>query len=488
MEAKQFKVAALSLAVFGALASTSVMAQQDAGSPTYGASYEKFIDDSKLTGGLFYFQRNRERYDANKMMEVKDSSGQKIEIPNPKYGKYAENLNHSVTQFALNFNSGYAWDVIGLDIGGFGAYALAIDDANGVDRENEFNFMGSKYGAMADGKTESKDGFSLTTAAVKLKFGEVAKVKAGYTQLYIPGIIGVNWSYQPGTYLGSQVDLSGNGFSFSSAYATEYKAPWYQETAKFSRQNPYSVRDSKQDIDYIWGASAGYAFDNGLALTAAFGQSEGFMDSYFAKAAYKFDVLGGLNTSYQFYGSKTKADGNNVEMYDGLAWQQALTAALNYNLYDFRAEALFTKAEGKGGNYLPRLTPGYGNSQGANEIWWDSRSDWNANNEKAVFLGVNRKLDDLMGAPGWAVGVSGAYGWDAEYVYGKSNLTGGKESAVNFDVMYTLQDGYAKGTLFKLHYTNYKNHQDELGSWAYPNMFTSEHDVKFHIIMPLSFF
>lgn len=473
MEAKQFKVAALSLAVFGALASGSVMAQQDASSPAYGASYEKFIDDSKMTGGLFYFQRNRQRYD-------------------PNIDKFKQNLNHAVTQAALNFNSGYAWDVIGLDIGGFGAYALSIDDANGVDRENEFNFMGSKYGAMADGQTESKDGFSLSTAAVKLKFGDVATAKAGYTQLYIPGIIGVNWSYQPGTYLGGQVDVNTSGFSFASAYATEYKAPWYQNTAKFSRQGPYSVRDSRLDIDYIWGLSAGYAFDNGLALTGSFGQSEGFMDSYFAKVAYKFDVLGGLNTSYQFYGSKTKdyigADGKNVQMYDGLAWQQALTAALNYDLYDFRAEALFTKAEGQGGNYLPRLTPGYGNSQGANEIWWDSRSDWNANNEKAIFLGVTRKMDDVVGAPGWALGVSGAYGWDAEYTYGSSNLTGGKESAFNFDVMYTIQEGLTKGTLFKLHYTNYKNHQDELGSWAYPNMFTSEHDVKFHIIMPLSFF
>ena len=28
------------------------------------------------------------------------------------------------------------------------------------------------------------------------------------------------------------------------------------------------------------------------------------------------------------------------------------------------------KAEGDLGNYLPRLTRGYGNSQGANEIWW----------------------------------------------------------------------------------------------------------------------
>ena len=101
-----------------------------------------------------------------------------------------------------------------------------------------------------------------------------------------------------------------------------------------------------------------------------------------------------------------------------------------------------------------------------------------------MFFGVTRSLDDLVGAPGWAAGISGAYGWDANN--GDSSLEGGKEWAANFDVMYTVQDGKLKGTLFKLHYTDYNNEQDDKGSWYYPNMFSSEHDVKFHIIMPFT--
>lgn len=97
---------------------------------------------------------------------------------------------------------------------------------------------------------------------------------------------------------------------------------------------------------------------------------------------------------------------------------------------------------------------------------------------------MTRSLDDLVGAPGWGVGVSGAYGWDANN--GDKSLEGGKEWAANFDVMYTVQDGKLKGTLFKLHYTDYNNEQDDKGSWYYPNMFSSEHDVKFHIIMPFT--
>ncbi|WP_370598507.1 OprD family porin [Plesiomonas shigelloides] len=120
MEAKQFKVAALSLAVFGALASGSVMAQQDAEGPAYAASYEKFVDDSKLTGGLFYMQRDRDRRMGSE-------------------GPYVGHLGHSTAQVALNFNSGYAWDFIGLDLGGFYAYDLTNGDEP-ANQENEFSF------------------------------------------------------------------------------------------------------------------------------------------------------------------------------------------------------------------------------------------------------------------------------------------------------------------------------------------------------------
>ena len=331
-----------------------------------------------------------------------------------------------------------------------------------------------------DGVAEG--GFSLSNAALKFKLGDSVTAKGGYTQLYVPGVIGVNWSYQPGTYRGGQVEGNFGGLYLTYAIADEYKAPWFKETAGFSKKSMYAGSTAFNDensIDYIHGLAARYTFENGTAVTGSFGQSEGYMDSYHFKLAHKFDVLGGLSTSYQFYGSET----DNSD-YNGLAWQQALTASWAMGPYGFRLEGLWTKAEGDLGNYLPRLTTGYANSQGANEIWWDSRSDWNENNEKALFAGVTRSLDDLVGAPGWTVGVSGAYGWDAEN--GNSTRVDGKEWAANFDVMYTVQDGKLKGTLFKLHFTDYNNKQDELGSWYYPNMFTSERDVKFHIIAPFT--
>ncbi|ELI6403807.1 TPA: OprD family outer membrane porin, partial [Aeromonas salmonicida] len=463
MEKVIFKRAALSAAVVAALVAPGMaFAAQDMMSPTYGKSYEAFADDAKLSGGVFYFQRERDR------KQAQDAHyNDKGEYVPAQDGKYHSNLSHSTAQLALNFNSGYAWDVVGIDIGGFGAANLAVDESNGVNEENEFSFWGNSWGAGGDGLSEN--GASLSTAALKLKFMDGAvTAKGGFTQLNVPGILGVNWSYQPGTYRGGQIEGNFGGLYLTYAIADEYKAPWFRNTNGFSKSNPYasdSYSDANQ-IDYIHGLAARYTFENGTAVTGSYGQSEGYMDSYHFKLAQKFDVLGGLNTSYQFYGSDT--DNND---YDGLAWQQALTAGWAIGPYGFRIEGLWTKAEGDLGNYLPRLTRGYGNSQGANEIWWDSRSDWNHNNEKALFAGVNRSLDDLVGAPGWSVGVSGAYGWDAEN--GDGTRTDGTEWAANFDVMYTVQDGKLKGTLFKLHYTDYNNEQDDKGSWYYPNMFSS---------------
>ncbi|MGL5093249.1 MAG: OprD family outer membrane porin [Aeromonas sobria] len=478
MEKVIFKRAALSAAVVAALVAPGMaLAAQDMMSPNYGKSYEAFADDAKLSGGLFYFQRERDR---------------KVDEGKPNAGKYGSNLSHSTAQLALNFNSGYAWDVVGLDLGGYGAYDLAVDQTNPANEENEFSFWGSSWGTSDN---LSENGVSLTNAALKFKFGDSVTAKGGYTQLYVPGVIGVNWSYQPGTYRGGQIEGNFGGLYLTYAIADEYKAPWFKETQMFSRSKSkpwvsgYSPLEDQYKIDYIHGIAARYTFENGTAVTGSFGQSKDYMDSYHFKLAHKFDVLGGLSTSYQFYGSETSdfvaTAGDAGTTYDGLAWQQALTAAWNYAQYGFRLEGLWTKAEGDEGNYLPRLTRGYGNSQGANEIWWDSRSDWNANNEKALFFGVTRSLDDLVGAPGWSVGVSGAYGWDIEDGYGKKHASGeDTEWAANFDVSYTVQDGKLKGTLFKLHYTDYNN--DLPTSWAYPNVFASEQDVKLFMIMPFT--
>ncbi len=62
------------------------------------ASAAGFIDDSTLTGGIYYWQRERDRKD------VTDGD------------KYKTNLSHSTWNANLDFQSGYAADMFGLDI------------------------------------------------------------------------------------------------------------------------------------------------------------------------------------------------------------------------------------------------------------------------------------------------------------------------------------------------------------------------------------
>lgn len=98
---------------------------------------------------------------------------------------------------------------------------------------------------------------------------------------------------------------------------------------------------------------------NNFVLEAAFGQAEGYIDQYFAKASYKFDIAGSpLTTSYQFYGTRDKVDDRSVnDLYDGTAWLQALTFGYRAaDVVDLRLEGTWVKADGQQGYFLQRMT------------------------------------------------------------------------------------------------------------------------------------
>ncbi len=66
-----------------------------------------------------------------------------------------------------------------------------------------------------------------------------------------------------------------------------------------------------------------------------------------------------------------------------------------------RLEGTWVKAEGLQGYFLQRMTPTYASSNGRLDIWWDNRSDFNADGEKAVFFGAMYDLKN-WNLPGWA--------------------------------------------------------------------------------------
>ncbi|AXF75235.1 OprD family porin [Erwinia tracheiphila] len=433
-----------------------------------------FVDDSSLTGGIYYWQRHRDRKNMN--------------VTSEKYGQYEHNLHHSTFNANLDFSSGYLADFIGFDLAAFSAVELG---QTGPASPNEIGFSKTKsrWGERWDGDT---GGVNLYKAAVKMKYNNYW-LRGGYLQPTGQSLLAPQWSFMPGTYrgveIGSVYDFADAGeLSLSYFWANEYKSPWYRNMYNFRKA------DGITGINYLHSVGAKYDFKNNLIVEGAFGQAADYMDQYFTKVSYSFPVAGNsLRTNWQFYGAKDKESGgasNINDAYDGLAWLQALTLGYTTGPFDFRLEGTWVKAEGNQGFFLQRMTPGYATSNGRLDVWWNSRSDFNANGEKALFAGVMYDLKNWQ-LPGWAVGASYAYGWDARPStnpeFNQNQRL--RESTWNLDLLYTVQEGAAKGTLFKLHYSRYDNHSDlPSGSGGFRNIFQDEKDVRFIVIAPFTIF
>ncbi|GGA88431.1 porin [Neiella marina] len=424
-----------------------------------------------LVGQLAHMQRYRQR---------RDESGQT--------SSYQDDLNHGTLQTALSFKSGWLFDWIGFNASAFAAADITYDDDLPRNIENEFSFAGNKWG-QENGQS-AENGVSISRAVLKVRADHrLARIKIGYAPMHVPGILGVNWSFQPGTYRGLQFKYVPKHWTVTYAWADQYKAPWYKQTQYFSKLNAWDTKPigGSNRIDYIHGLGVTYHPDHqSFNLQLGIGEAKDYMRAYHLKASWQLDWQDGLSLAYLFYGSESDND-PGYRVYNGLAWQQGVRAQLLSGRWQFRAELLATKAEGLG-TYLPRLTRGYANSQGSNEYWWDSRSDWNNDGETALFTGAWYRLPTASGE--WRLGASAAYGWGStRWVDGEQDQSAstGEESAWNLDLAYSVSQGWLAGGSINLHYTDYRNHQDRLGSFYYANMFTSEKDIKLTVSKPLAF-
>jgi hypothetical protein len=91
----------LSAAIAAILAVTALI-------PCTPALAAGFVDDSSLTGSIFYWQRQRDR--------------KEMDPQHGKYGQYDANLHHASANASLDFSSGYLANFIGLDLAAFGAW------------------------------------------------------------------------------------------------------------------------------------------------------------------------------------------------------------------------------------------------------------------------------------------------------------------------------------------------------------------------------
>lgn len=420
----------------------------------------RFFDESAVTGGVYLYRRDRRRYDERK-------------------GRYETNLNHASLQSNVDFASGFAGGALGFDFGVFGAHDLMNKGA--VDHEMGFEPWGDPWHPNWS-KTSAQDGVSVYKAAVKVKTGP-AWAKAGYFQPTGPGVLGVNWSIMPGTYRGFNAGADIGGLSVAAAWADEYKSPW------FVNMNRFRKNDGESPVPWLWSAGARYAFARGLSLELGYGESKGHLRNAHFKSGWRRDEAGGgLSVGYHLYlmGDGDASGGPN-DAFDGLASLHYLFGRYERGPWTFRLEGTYARASLSGpespGYFAYRLTDRNGSSAGAYDVWWDARSDWNAHDEKAVFAGVERGLDDLLPVAGFAAGAGAAFGCDGRGYAVAERL---KEWAFTFDLHYVRPQGPLKGAFVKVHYTEYRNGTDQPSWAAYKNAFQSERDLKIFMGIPFS--
>ena len=419
-----------------------------------------FFGNAEIRGGLYFFQRYRARYDV-------------------AADHYRENLNHASTQTSLDFISGLAGDVWGMDIGVFGSHDLYNSGA--VDHEMGFVPWPDPWRPDWS-KKRTRSGASLYKAAVKAKVGP-AWIRAGLYQPEGPGVLGVNWSIMPGSYRGVNAGAAFGRLSIATAWADAYKAPWYEDLYSF-RKN-----DNESRVPGLWSIGVRYAATDRLTLETAYGESIGYLKNAHVKSTYAAPTdLGALTVGYHLY-AMNDSDDSGVspnDNFDGWATQHYAFGMLERAPWTFRLEGTYTRAHTSSavqqGQFSYRLTDRYGSSQGAYGVWWDARSDWNADDEKAFFLSARRSLDDVAAWKGLYAGVGAAVGFDGRGYAVDKKLN---EWALTADIGYIQQAGPLKGAFVKCHYTEYVNGTGK-PSWTYRNAFQSERDIKLILGLPFS--
>lgn len=451
---KMFKVSAIAAATVAALAAMPAVAQDNLGSE-YTGQVSEFFAESAISGNLNFWMRARDRGNV-------DADGNNT--------KKETNLNHGSMFINLGFNSGYVADVVGADVVIYSTWDMWNDTTAGGGNAvgHEMNFLPCDGPASSDcwSNGPEKGGVSFATAAAKFKLGENVRAKLGYFQPSVPSGLGVNWSFAPGTYRGGEIGASFAGVDLGLVVADEYKAPWYKETDAFTDR----VDGSEETL---FSVGARYTLDNGISLDGAFSSLEKRSTAHFK---VKGTTEGGLYWSPQLYIV------DDERQYEGdTGYQLAFLSSFSSGQYSYRAEATYTDADEDGNWFAYRPTQGYGGSNGAYEIWWNNRSDFNHHGELAVFGSVSRDFSDI-GGEGFSAGLSAAYGTGAG-VEGYKDLT---EYAYSAFANYAIQNGALKGANVALHYTNYFNDSDAPSWNGYANAFQDETDFKLVVAIPFN--
>lgn len=465
-----------SLLLGGSLYSSSLLAADDvapndlsvAGEGVVEKPYEGgFWEDSSINAAVNVWMRNRDR-------AWVDDTGH-------EHGKRT-NLDHGSIYAGVDFKSGYIWDVVGLDLNVYGTFDMWNEGS--PDHEMNFWDVDNPYDQTPHTSTGcqgtwdsscTENGASFQTAALKIKLGEYGYARGGYFQPSVPTALGVNWSYAAGTYEGGELGLHYGPLAIGVAFADKYKAPWYDSDYNFrTGTGPDAERAGN-----VWSVGMQYTINEQMMLDVAYAAlTEG--DRKNAHVKFKWTTDSGWYISPQMY----IVDDDN--QYDDTAFQAAFLSAKTFGQYNLRLESTYTSADSSDtrdavGNMAYRITEAYGGSNGAYDIWWNNRSDFNHDEELAFFAELKRDLSDL-GATGLTIGMNGVYAFGSEWE-GYDDLVEYSGSAF---MNYAIQKGALKGANFGIYYTHYVNDSDAPDWNPYTNAFQDENDLKVTLTIPLN--
>lgn len=385
-----------------------------------------------VTTGYFYRQRTDEN------------------IAEPRWP--SEKMRSNVIDTVFDMSSGYLQDFVKADLAWIGAWNFQKDY-----RCSEVAFCSQlpdkTLGAVNVWAHNDIDGVALAKAALTFKksLGSTQwQLRGGYDQ-FRGGLLGTNWGFLfPGSYRGLQLEGTLDHLTMSAVWTDAYRTPWATEYGHFSTPDGLTIKSIESaGLKYVW--SGGY-----YAELAA-GQSTDWQKRMLAKVGWQGKLAEyAAQANYQYY--YYKISGKDFVGAEGTYGKQQVVSLESQIPYAWRlsleyvgttASSWFNVPE-----FVPRMSAGYGNSQGRLDYWWNAVSDFNKDGEQAFNLGLHSRTYELAGfginGGGNLIYASQISGWDTNQARTDSS---GFEKGFNLDLNLECPKGPWQPLSVSVHYT-----------------------------------
>lgn len=284
--------------------------------------------------------------------------------------------------FAINYQSGYFMDIIGIDATATGAIKLAASE----------NF--ASRGVLYRNSDNQATGYSkLGQRYVKLKLGNETvqfNGKYGWQILKNYGVLTASNRLSQNSYLGYSGTVTYDKFTLDNAYVT----------SSINRDSPDKVHfltKTGKVIDYVFTSGLSYK-DRDFSFVYAYGESENYLRRHVIESSYKVDDK--LTIGAQIYGSyaldEYKKMSNGKRDFDNNAWHYASDIKWQEQDWSLKFGIAYTNAARKDGlGYYDRHLAK--NTRGRFNALTSAGADYMRDGELALTaLGTYNFIPDLM--------------------------------------------------------------------------------------------